>query len=144
METLEIWQILAICGIVLIILEMFTPAMLFLNLSLASFATAITALFTTDLSILIPFWVIASGVFLIFLRPVLVKSKNGADSQTGMGQYVGKKAKVIEEITPDSGVISIFDERWNARSSAGENIPAGSFVIIERNENLTMFVKKEN
>lgn len=144
METLEIWQILAICGVILIILEMFTPAMLFLNLSLASFATAVVALFTTDLSILIPFWVIASGVFLFFLRPVLSKSKNGTDSQTGMGQYVGKKAKVIETITQDSGVISIFDERWNARSSTGENIPAGSFVVIERNENLTMYVKKEN
>ena len=32
-----LWQLLAICGIAFLILEMFTPSMFFLNFSLASF-----------------------------------------------------------------------------------------------------------
>ena len=43
----------------------------------------------------------------------------------------------------DSGVIGIFGERWEARTEYNEKIPVGSNVVIERNDNLTMYVKKE-
>lgn len=62
---------------------------------------------------------------------------------TGMGQYVGKTAKVLETVGKDSGVIGIFGERWEARTEYNEKIPVGSNVVIERNDNLTMYVKKE-
>ena len=60
-----------------------------------------------------------------------------------MDKYVGQKARVIEKIDGDGGVISVFDERWNARSENGEEFAVGSKVYIVRNENLTMFVRKE-
>ena len=43
-----LWQILAVCGIAFLILEMFTPSMFFLNFALASFITAGVSFFVID------------------------------------------------------------------------------------------------
>ena len=50
------------------------------------------------------------------------------------------KGKVIETVTENSGVISIYDERWEAR--ADHEIPVDSKVEIVKNESLVMFVKE--
>ena len=60
------WQILAVAGVVLVILEMLTPTMFFLNLALACFITAVVAVWSSDWNILVPVWVVASAVFLLF------------------------------------------------------------------------------
>ncbi len=137
------WQLLIIAGIVFIIIEIFTPVMFFLNLALACFLTAIVALFILDWNILVPVFAVSSIIFLLFLRPLLVKTRSNGDRKTGVDEkYIGKIAKVVETVTSNSGVISLYDERWNARSNLGEEIPVGSEVKIVRNESLMLFVEK--
>lgn len=138
---LELWQSLSIAGLVLLIVEILTPTMFFLNLALACFVTAGVSVYFSELNILFPVWVVASAVFLFLLKPL--QKRNKISAGTGMDKYVGQKAQVIEKIDGDGGVISIFDERWNARSENGEEFAVGSKVYIVRNENLTMFVRKE-
>ena len=139
---MDLWQIWAIGGVLLIVLELFTPSMLFLNFALACFITAIEAIYTDNMYILLGSWSIMSALFIIFLRPLLLKKNTNKNNATGIDKYIGKKAKALENITQNSGVISIFDERWNARSTSAETISAGSVVIIEHFEDLTMYVKK--
>lgn len=140
---MEYWQLLIITGIVFIIIEIFTPVVFFLNLALACFLTAVVALFIGDWNILIPIFVVSSAIFLIFLRPLLIKNKNG-NQKTGVEEkYIGKIAKVTDTVTSNSGVISIYNERWEARSNTGEEIPAGAEVKIIRNESLVLYVEKE-
>ncbi len=139
---MEYWQILIIMGIIFIIIEIFTPVMFFLNFALACFLTAVVALFISDWNILIPVFVVFSAVFLMFLRPLLIKSRN-SNQKTGVEEkYIGKIAKVTNTITSNSGVISIYNERWEARSNTGEEIPADSEVKIVRNESLVLYVEK--
>lgn len=138
---LELWQSLSIAGLVLLIVEILTPTMFFLNLALACFVTAGVSVYFSELNILVPVWVVASAVFLFLLKPL--QKRNKISAGTGMDKYVGQKAQVIEKIDGDGGVISVFDERWNARSENGEKFDVGSKVYIVRNENLTMFVRKE-
>ena len=139
---MEYWQILIIMGIIFIIIEIFTPVMFFLNFALACFLTAVVALFISDWNILIPVFVVFSAVFLMFLRPLLIKSRN-SNQKTGVEEkYIGKIAKVTNTITSTSGVISIYNERWEARSNTGEEIPADSEVKIVRNESLVLYVEK--
>lgn len=138
---LELWQSLSIAGLVLLIVEILTPTMFFLNLALACFVTAGISVYFSELNILVPVWVVASAVFLFLLKPL--QKRNKINAGTGMDKYVGQKARVIEKIDGDGGVISVFDERWNARSENGEEFAVGSKVYIVRNENLTMFVRKE-
>ena len=140
---MELWQLWAIGGAILIILEIFTPSMLFLNFALACFISAIAAVYTDNMYILLGLWIIMSALFIIFLRPLLLKKNTNKNNATGIDKYIGKQAKALEDITSDKGSISIFDERWNARCTSAETIPAGSIVIIEHFEDLTMYVKKE-
>lgn len=141
---MEIWQMFIIAGILFLIIEIFTPMFFFLNFAIACFLTAILALFILSWNILIPIAVVFSAVFLIFLRPILVKSRNG-NKKTGVEEkYIGKIAKVTDTITLHSGVVSIYNERWEARSETGEEIPIGSDVKIIKNESLILFVEKIN
>lgn len=139
---MEYWHLLIITGVVFIIIEIFTPVMFFLNLALACFVTAVLAFYVSDWNILVPVFVIFSLIFLLFLRPLLVK-KRTKDQNTGVEEkYIGKIAKVTDTITSNSGVISIYNERWEARSNLGEEIPIGAEVKIVRNESLVLFVEK--
>lgn len=138
------WQILIIAGALLIILEIFTPALFFLNLALASFVTAALAYYVFDWNVLIPVFIVFSAIFLIFLRPILAKGKIGSNQKTGVEEkYIGKIAKVTETVSATAGLVSIYDERWTARSINGEEIPVGSEVKIVKNESLMLYVEKE-
>ncbi len=71
-----------------------------------------------------------------------LKNKNYS---TGVEEkYIGKTAKVIEEISKNNGVISIYDERWNARTINDETINIGEEVTIVKNESLIFYVEKYN
>lgn len=139
---MDYWQILVFAGIIFIIIEIFTPVLFFLNLALASFLTAIFALFIFDWNILIPIAVALSALFLVFLRPLLVKARTNGQKTGVEEKYIGKVAKVTQTVTSNSGVISIYNERWEARSNNGEEISEGSDVKIVRNESLVLYVEK--
>lgn len=69
--------------------------------------------------------------------------RDSKDTETGIeGKYIGKTAKVTEDITAEKGVITIYGERWEARSESGELIPTGSEVKINKNDSLIMYVTK--
>ena len=135
-----LWEFLVICGIAFVILELFTPGMFFLNFAAASFITAIVSLFTARTITLVLVFFIMSFLSFAFLRPLILK-RMSKETETGINdKYIGKTAKAEEEITSDRGVISIYGERWEARS---ENvIEQGCSVKILRNESLIMFVEK--
>lgn len=136
-----LWEFIVICGIAFVILELFIPSMFFLNFALAAFITAVVSAFTVKTSILVSVFFIFSFLSFIFLRPLLLK-RNSKETETGVSdKYIGQKAKAVEDINADTGAISIYDERWNARTEDGSVIPAGSEVIIVRNDSLIMYVK---
>ena len=73
---------------------------------------------------------------------MLVK-KSDKSQETGINaKYIGKIAKVLETVTENSGVISIYDERWEARNIDDSEIIAGQNVEIVGHESLIMKVKK--
>ncbi len=134
------WQILAGLGLIFLILEMTIPTMFFLNFAVGAFITAVCAIYIFNWYALTLIFVGVSLISLLFLRPMLVK-KTHKNQETGLSaKYIGKTAKVIEKVTPNSGVITLYDERWEARSD--HEIPPGTDVIIERNESLIMYVKE--
>lgn len=141
MDSLTIWQIWCIAGVILCITEIFTPAMFFLNLGFACFVAAISAALGLSLTIQVIVFGIFSAVFLIWLRPFLMKQKHSGDPET-IGMYLGKTAKVIEKVTPHSGKIAVFGEEWQAKSLNDEEFEPGSEVKIVKNDSIVMFVEK--
>ncbi len=138
------WQILSIVGILFIILEVFTPSMFFLNFALAAFLTAIASLYISKVIFLTLIFFILSFISFVFLRPLILK-RTQKETETGLNdKYIGKIAKVIEAVSEFSGVITIYGERWEARSIDKTEIPAGAEVKIVKNESIVMYVEKLN
>ena len=139
---MTLWEFLVVCGIGFIILELFTPSMFFLNFALAAFITAVVSLFVTKTLTLVLVFFIFSFLSFVFLRPLLLK-KMTKETETGVNdKYIGKTVKVEEEVTSDRGVITIYGERWEARTIDGSTIESGANAKIVKNESLIMFVEK--
>ena len=137
---MALWQLLAICGIGFLIFEIFTPSMFFLNFALASFITAGISVYIKNPYTLAILFVILSFVSFVFLRPIIMRRFNKT-KETGINsKYIDKAAKAETDITTNSGVITIYGERWEARSENGQVIPQGSDVKILRNESIIMYV----
>ncbi len=136
------WQFLCVVGIAFVILEIFTPSMFFLNFALAAFITAGITLITLNKFALVLAFFLLSFLSFVFLRPMLLR-RNSKETETGIeGKYIGKTAKVIEEVGANGGVITIYGERWEARTQDCETIPIGTEVKILKNDSLIMYVTK--
>lgn len=139
---MTMWQFICIIGVAFVILEIFTPSMFFLNFAVAAFLTALVSVFVVHKFTLVLVFFVLSFLSFAFLRPMLLR-RNSKDTETGVeGKYIGKTAKVTEDVSGNSGVITIYGERWDARVCDGSTIPAGSDVCIEKNDGLIMFVTK--
>ena len=137
------WEFMCIIGVLFLILEIFTPALFFLNLAFAAFATAGLTIFVAETNIVILTFVVFSALFLLILRPVLMNLKTTKEQKTGIeDKYIGQIVKVISPITKTSGAITIYGERWEARTEDDIEIPEGSNVKILRNRSLVMIVEK--
>ncbi len=139
---MPLWELLCVVGVGFVILEIFTPSMFFLNFALASFITALASVYIANKFALVLIFFVLSFLSFAFLRPIIMK-KNTKETKTGIeDKYIGRAAKVVEEVSEYKGVISIYDERWEARSEDKSVIPAGAEVKIIRNESLIMYVTK--
>ena len=141
MDTISLWQIWCIAGVILCIIEIFTPAMFFLNLGFACFVAAISAALHFSLTIQVVVFAVFSVIFLLWLRPFLLKQKNSGEPET-IEMYIGKSAKVIEKITPQGGRIAIFGEEWQAKSLNEEVFEPGEEVKIVKNDSIVMYVER--
>lgn len=136
------WQILLSVGIIFLLLEIFIPSMFFINFAVAAAICTVISLFYKSAFGIIIIFSILSLILIFLLRPIFQK-KNPNEEKTGIEEkYIGKTAKAIENITKESGAISIYDERWQARNIDESEIQAGEMVEILDYESLIMKVKK--
>ncbi len=138
------WYTILAIGLVFLIIEMFTPTMFFLNFALASVFVAILSFFTNDIYVLISSFCFLSIILVFTLRPILIKKSSDIKMETGMkSKYIGKTAKAVDRIDKNSGFISIYDERWQARSADDNVIENGENVKITDHEGIILKVVKQ-
>ena len=138
------WQIFLIAGVVALILEMIVPSMFFLNFAVSGVITAIISLWVTDMTVLVIDFAVIALLSILLLRPFLLKTlKSSKEKETGVkSEYIGQIAKVVHPINKFAGVITIYDERWEARVENDDEIPEGSEVRIIKNDSLIMYVER--
>ena len=141
MATMSLWQIWCIAGIVLCITEIFTPAMFLLNLGFACFVAAISAALGVSSLIQVIVFAVFSAVFIMWLRPLLIKKKV-SDTPETVEMYIGKTAKVIEKVSKNEGRIAVFGEEWQTKSINDEEFLPGDDVKIVKNDSIAMYVEK--
>jgi len=133
-----LWQIFLLLAMIFILIEIFVPTMFFINFAIACLFTSALSVHYHNLTFLVVVAVVLSGCFLTVLRPMLMsnlKLKTGVEDK-----YIGKVVKVIEPINSSGGAITIYGERWNAKSD--EEIPIGADVKIIKNDSLVFYVEK--
>lgn len=140
---MEWWQIFSIVGLAFLIFEMLVPSMFFLNLAFAGFITAIISIWLSDWVWLTIIFSILALLSILLLRPLMMRSHKTGEQTTGMeSKYIGKTVKVIEPIGRLSGAITVYDERWEARSDVDEPIAKGEVVKIIKYDSLVLTVEK--
>lgn len=141
---MDFWILFLIVSIIAVIVEIFVPAMFCINFAIAGLITAVVSIFwETGFINLIILFSILSLLSIIFMRPLLLKFLKKGNTNDFKDQYIGKVVACIETITAQSGAVTIYDERWEARlSTEGEEIPVGKNVKIVRHDGLILYVEK--
>ena len=136
------WLIWLSAGIILAILEVFTPGFFIVGIGVS---LAITALFS---AMGLPFWVqlLVCGVmiliFFLLVRPLVMKIPHSDSKKTGTAALMGEEGIVVETITRiEGGRVKVGGEVWKAKSD--ETIEKDSLVIVTGVEGVTLNVRRK-
>jgi len=133
-------------AIVLFVLEAFTPAfgILMTGGAVSFFLGALMLFqdFPQEMQ-LDWYWLVPATILMVIFFGWIATSGIKAQftgHRTGLESLVGKKAKVIDKVTENSGRVMISGEYWNAITE-GEEIKSNEWCEIVRFEGLTVTVK---
>lgn len=142
---LELWHIWIIAGLILWIIEIFTPGFV-----LGVFGTAclITSPFAwAGFSYVIQFLIfaVAVAVLSLFIRPIVLKhiDRNKGQAKTNIEALIGQSGLVVETIDniKDTGYIKIYGETWRAISIDDTVINNGEKVRVRDIEGNKLIVE---
>lgn len=141
MTTYIFWWLIAF---ILFIIELMTPATLFIFPAVIAGLVGILALFLDDIFIQALLFFGFSVITLIKLRPLFVTSKNDIGYKQGAVSLIGKQLRVVEEINnqKDQGKVKRASDIFPARSGEGDIISVGSLVEVISMDGITVTVKK--
>ena len=136
------WLIWLSAGIILAILEVFTPGFFIVGIGVSLVITALPA------ALGLPFWVqlLVCGVmiliFFLLVRPLVMKIPHSDSKKTGTAALMGEEGIVVETITRiEGGRVKVGGEVWKAKSD--ETIEKDSLVIVTGVEGVTLNVRKK-
>ncbi len=132
-------------GLGMLFLELILPGLVILFFGAGAWVTALVcALFDINLNVQIPIFLVASLLGLVLLRKYLKKrffGKKDEEAQDQLEEFIGKKAKAVEDFKDGSGLVEFKGTRWSASSNAP--VKKGSWVTIVSKESLILQVKPD-
>ena len=141
MEDISLYWFIA--AAVFFIAEIFIPGFIMASIGLGclfSFGAA-----SLGMGLAFQFVFFSMGVLLGFMgiKPLLKRFSAENNVKTNYEGYVGRMAKVIEKIDPesDTGCISLDGDQWKAISLNNETIEAGKRVEIVKQDSIIFTVK---
>ncbi len=139
MESWIVWLVLAA---VLGVAEVMTTTLAFGLIAVGAVVAAVVGAAGAGLPFQLGAFALAAAGGLVVVRPIAMRHiKQPPLLRTGTSALVGRSAKVIEEITDDSGRVRIGGELWSARPyDESQVIPVGSTVNVFAIEGATALV----
>jgi membrane protein implicated in regulation of membrane protease activity len=128
---MEPWQLLAAVGVLLLVLEIFTPSFFTMPAGIAFLVAAIVAVFAPDLRIVLASLTVALlVVYWIFQRHVWPYVKRGRQETNASGM-VGKTAVVTEAVDPasGSGYVKLYGDSWSVVSEQAFDVGAKVKIV---------------
>lgn len=135
----------ALVGLILVAAELFTPGLVIVFFGIGALATALLSLlrpFSRSLLLQVLLFVAGTGLSFAFLRRSLARVFRGRTLSDEGTEITGKRAVVIEQITPESpGRVRFQGTSW-AAASYSESFAPGETVEILKQEGLTLYVTR--
>ena len=140
MGTMEIIWLAA--GILLLVVEAVTPALVSIWFALGAFAALIAAFSGAQLWIQLLLFLTVSAVALIVTRPLAKKYLDSKHVATNADMVIGKLGIVTEEINnlEAHGAVSCMGKEWTARSADGSTIEKGAKITVCSIEGVKLIV----
>ena len=142
METF-VWLALMI---LFLVAEAVTVTMVSLWFAAGAVAALIIAVTGGSVVFQIAAFLVVSGALLASLRPMVRKHFTPKLTRTNIDAVIGSEGYVISDIDnlAATGSVKLGAMEWTARSSAGDVIPEGSLVKVDRIEGVKVFVTPVN
>lgn len=107
-----------------------------------SFAALVAAIFEASIPLQILFFVLVSGLLLIFTKKLVDRLKSPTAIKTNFDALIGQTAVVTEDISnPDGkGAAKLRGIEWSARSADGNKIRQGTYVTVENIDGVKLIV----
>ena len=136
------WIIWLVLAAVLGVAEVLTTTLAFGLIAAGAVVAAVVAGLGAGLPFQLGAFAITAAAGLGVVRPIAVRHlKQPPPLRTGTSALVGRSAKVVEEVTDDSGQVRIGGELWSARPyDESQVIPVGSTVDVFAIEGATALV----
>ena len=130
-------------GLGLLLLELVLPGLVILFFGVGAWITALVcALTDINLNWQIFIFLVASLLGFVLLRRYLKKRFFGrADKETQdqLEEFIGRKARAVEEFKNGAGKVEFKGTQWTARSD--DPVSKGQWVTIQSKDSLTLNVK---
>lgn len=139
----NLWIFWIAVGIVFLLIEMLTTALVSIWFVPAAIITCVLSLFIESLPLQVAIFVVLSAIFMVICRKLYNKHfKKKVDDVDQNENLIGKNVKVTEDTNGISGRILSGDIYWKAVSENGETIAKGETAVVERVNGTTLVIKK--
>lgn len=142
------WHIWMIAGIILFILEIFTPALVAACLGIGCLAAGLISLLSIGLEGQLLTFSIATAVSFFGVRPFMLRyGHRRADRiKTNADALVGKYGRVLVEIDNHKaqGRVAVEGDDWRAESLNDVVIPEGTRITVVKVDSTILIVKLAN
>lgn len=128
--------------VVFLVAEASTVTMISLWFAVGSLTGMITALLGGPIWLQATLFLVVSALLLACLRPLARKYFTPKIKATNVDAVIGSQGYVTTDIDnlAATGRVKLGGMEWTARSAAGDKIPAGTLVRVERIEGVKAFV----
>lgn len=130
-------------GLGLLLLELVLPGLVILFFGIGAWVTALVCAITDiNLNWQILIFLLASLLGLVVLRKYLRRkffSRSDQEIQDQLEEFIGKKARALEDFKDGSGKVEFKGTQWSARGDL--QIRKGDWVTIQEKDGLTLIVK---
>ena len=136
------WIVWLVLAAVLGVAEVMTTTLAFGLIAVGAVVAAVAGAAGVGLPFQLAAFAVASAAGLVVVRPIAMRHiKQPPLLRTGTSALVGRSAKVVAEVTDDSGQVRIGGELWSARPyDESQVIPVGSTVDVFAIEGATALV----
>lgn len=131
--------------VVFLIMEASTVTLVSLWFAAGALVAMIAGMLDAAIWLQILLFIVVSGGLLAALRPLAKKLINPTKNSTNLDAVIGSRGIVLEDIDNirAMGRVKLGAMEWSARSTSGEQIPAGTQVTVDKIEGVKVFVTPE-